>query len=238
MKHLLFLSFLLFSVTNLIAKNKNVLLDYLTVGKTVQAEMIFVEPHSDMAIYSELIKKAQKKDPEWFKKHQTTATAGTPLPYHKKLMSKKQYNRYLACWKKRKIQPRKGRNGKPVRFDVKLVKDGEDYSIFVQNTPISLLNYTPKTNSFQSTEGKLAFLEDINAPAEGPLGKWTGKEWRFKESNRLYTTRMNFAIGRMKKKRVEYGLLIYRYQRFDSYGRFLANENVILRFAPVKKAKK
>lgn len=220
------------------SQEKNVLLDYLTLNKPVKAEIITVETDPGMAIYGNLIKKAKEKDPEWFAKHQTEAPAGMPLPYHEKLMSKEDYEGYLETWAKRKIVPKKGQNGKPIWLDVILMEEDGLYSIFVQDTPISLLEYDAKKNEFDSSEGKLTFLEDIKAPKESALGVWSGTEWKFKEEKKLYTTKLNFAIGRMKDKYIEYGLLIYRYQRIDSKNQYLANESIVLRFAPVKKEKK
>lgn len=77
-------------------------------------------------------------------------------------------------------------------------------------------------------------IEDVEADAETILGAWTGQEWKFQKENLLGRTRENFAIG--KEKDGKNGLIIYRLQNINRKGKFLAYENLLIRF-PIGAAK-
>lgn len=224
------------SVASAQEKGTNFLLEFLDVNKPVQAEFIQVHPDPSMEIYGKLIEAARKKDAKWFDEHQSSAQAGTPIPYHEKLMTKKEYDSYLKAWNNRKIEPVKGDDGKPVRMPVKLTKEPNgNYVINIPDLPLCLLQYSPKTNTFSSMLGELQFLENVDAPAESSLRAWTGYEWKGVKKGTFDTTKQNFAIGRTGDGK--YGYIIHRVQQFCAT-KSLSDKRFVLRFAPVKKAEK
>ena len=219
------------------AQNKtNHLLEFLDVGKPVKAEYVQVEPDASMKLFATVINKARLADPKWFAEHEKTGTAGTPLPYHEKLMTKDEYANYLGSWDKRKIVPVKGKNGQPIRMSVLLTKETNGtYVVNVTDVPISLLEYSTEANAFKSMLGQLTFLEKIDAPKESSLRAWSGYEWRYLQEEKRYTTKENFAIGRTADQK--FGYLIYRMQQIVG-NQYVTDKRYVLRFAPVKKAKK
>ena len=217
---------------------KNLLLEFLDINKTVQAEFIQVEPDPSMQTYGKIINAARDKDPEWFAEHQSSSDAGTPLPYHEKLMTKKEYEGYLKSWDKRKIVPVKGKNGKPARFEVRLTEESNgNFVINIPEVPICLLQYSPKKNTFKCMMlGEAQFLEKVDAPANSSLRAWTGYEWKGVTKGTFENTKLNFAIGRTGDGK--YGYIIYRIQQYSDDEGGISDKRYVLRFAPVKKAKK
>lgn len=213
----------------------NHLLEFLDVGKQVQAEFIQVEEDPSGAEFKMVLAESQKKDPAWFTEHLKDGKPGTPIAYHEKLMTKEQYEGYLQAWKKRKIVALKDKAGKNVRIAVLLTKESNGkYVINIPDVPVSLLEYDPETNAFASMTGDLNFLEKIDAPEDSSLGAWTGYEWLGKKEGAFDSLKQNFAIGRTANGK--FGYLIYRTVQ-SSANQVISQKSFVLRFAPVKKAK-
>ena len=217
----------------------NRLLEFLDVGKPVDAQFIQVQPDESIEKYAKLIAEAKKKDPEWFAEHELKGKPGTPLKFDEKLMTKEQYDGYLAAWDKRKIVGVPGPSGDPVRLKVELIKEGDKYLISVvgarQPIPIGTLDYDPKKDIYTSMNGDLKFLEEIKAPKESSLRGWTGYEWKSEQKMGKITTKQNIAIGRSEDKK--FGYLIYRFQQTYEE-RLMNSKSYYIRFTPVKKEKK
>jgi len=214
----------------------NHLLEFLSVNKAVEAEFVQVEADPSMEQYGVMIEKIRNEDPEWFSEHEKTGTPGSPIPFHEKLMKKEDYDAYLKAWDLRKLVPAKGKNGKAIRVKILLTKeDNGKYVINIPDVPISVLEYSPETNSFSSTLGEVKFLEEVKASADNSLRAWSGYEWNGEKKSTFDTTKQNFAIGRTANGK--YGYIIYRIQQLAGTN-ILDDKRYVLRFAPVKKAKK
>ena len=94
---------------------------------------------------------------------------------------------------------------------------------------LSLLRYLPKEDVVVSTNGKLARIEDIDAPAESILGAWKGREWKFQEETGLSKVKENFAIGETADGK--FGLIVYRLQDVSTAGSVLFDRSFVIRFA-------
>ena len=216
----------------------NKLLEFLDPGKELDAQFIQVQPDPSMEQYAKIIAAAKKKDPEWFSEHEKKGKAGTPLKFDEKLMTKEQYEGYLASWAKRKIVAMKDRNGMPIKLKVELVKEDEgEYVFYVSGgmVPLSTMTYKVKSNSWSSMLGELKELEPIAAPEDSSLGAWKGYEWKSEKKDGRTMTKQNIAIGRSADKK--FGYLIFRFQQLSGDS-LISNKSYFMRFFPVKKEKK
>ena len=93
---------------------------------------------------------------------------------------------------------------------------------------ISTLRYDQEKDSFRSPSGTLERSDDIDADEDSILGAWTGKEWRFEESNGFGTTKENFALGKIKDR--PFGLIIYQAQETSTNGRRMFDKSIVIRF--------
>jgi len=196
----------------------------------VRASIGVVVPPPEIEKYIAKVESAARKNPEWFKEYSTTAKPGIPLPYHENLgLTKEEYDEYLGLWKRREF---KGKE------DVMLVLRktfGDTWSITASGEAgaISTLRYDPETDTYQSPNGVLKRLEDIEAGADSILGAWTGKEWRFEETTGLGKTKENFAIGKFTD--TGFGVVVYRVQEISTEGSRLLDKSLVVRF-PLGKA--
>jgi len=213
----------------------NHLLEFLDTGKELDAEFFQVNPDPSIEPYIKLINEAEAKDPKWFTEHAKLGKPGTPLKFHEKLMTKEQYDAYLAAWEKREIVPVKNEAGSPLKLKVLLEKEGNDYVLYVSGVPTSTLSYSPKTDSWSSMLGELNRIDDIKADKDSFLRAWTGYEWKSEKQDGATLTKQNMAIGRSSDKK--FGYIVYRFQQSVN-GQAISNKSHFVRFFPVKKAKK
>lgn len=230
-----YLIFLTFGVAANAQDNKNLLLEFLTEGKRIDAEFVDVVEHPSIKEYSLLFRDAQVKDPKWFAEHLKKGQPGCPIEFDEKIMSEKDYSCYIRAWNKRKLVPRKGADGKAIRIDIVLTKESNgNYVINAKNVPISGLEYSPKTNSFTCIAGEINYLDKIDSPKESSIGAWSGYEWKGGKKSSLSELKQHIAIGRTANNK--YGILIFSSIQFSGET-LLAQNNFLIRFAPVKKAK-
>lgn len=204
--------------------------DYLEVGKVAKGEIVQIDIPAEFTKFQVALAKASQKHPEWFKAAMKANDPGNPIPkYHENLgITKKEYDKYLALWEKRGLKRvEKG------LVALKLEKDSEGlWTINVSGFgwPISLLKYDEKKDVFISTNGEMKRIEDINSPKSSVYRDWNGQEWKHFEQGGLVDMKENFAIGRSGDGR--YGMLIYSLQEVSSKGTPLADDLMVIRFAP------
>lgn len=213
-------------------KAPKLLEQYLTLNKPVKGEVFVVLPPKELEEYVQKVRKAAAKNPEWFEKFASEAKPNVPLPWHENLgLTKDEYDEYRKLW---------GTREKRILQEValRLEQDGEKYLIRVtgRGEKISLLKFDPASGNFQSPNGEMKRIKDIDADAESILGAWKGQEWKFLEKTALGTTKENFAIGKTGDKK-PLGLLVYRLQDTSSTGRSIYDNSVVIRFALPKKGK-
>jgi hypothetical protein len=224
------LTILLALVTSLSAEIPEVFQGYFQEDVPVRASIGMVQPPAEIEKYIAKVEAGARKNPEWFKEFTAEAKPGIPLPFHENLgLTKEEYDEYLAIWEKREFKS---------QFEVMLVlrkSTGNTWTITASGEAgaISTLRYDPENGSFQSPNGTLARIEDIDAPKETILGAWKGKEWRFEESTSLGKTKENFAIGKFTAS--AFGLLVYRAQEVSTEGTRLFDKSLVIRF-PLGKA--
>ena len=198
----------------------------------IKAEMIVVIPPKEIEKYVAKVEEAAAKDPEWFDAYSKEAAPGVPLPYHEKLaLTKEEYGDYIALWAKREyramarlvLQLREPRTGEWI------------ISATGEGSAISTLRYMAGKDVFESPNGTLARIEDIDADEQSILGKWGGLEWKFLEETSLGKTKENLAIGRTGDGK--YGLLVYRMQEVSSQGTRLYDKSMVIRFSAGSGAK-
>lgn len=208
-----------------VAKEPQLLANYLTPGETAVGEIGVVLPPKEIEDYITKVKDSARKNPEWFTEYSSTAKPGVPLPYDERLgLTKKEYQEYRNLWNKRAFKPIH-------RVGVRLEEVGGKWKINVsgQGARISLLKYDPEKDVVISTNGELERIEDIKAAEESILGAWTGHEWKFEQKNSLGRIKENFAIGKMGGGK--FGLIVYRLQDVDTNGRPIMDQSMIIRFA-------
>lgn len=224
--------FILISCTQFTLGETNRLLEFFTVGKKIQAEFIQVIDDPSLAEYGKLFSEAQQKDPKWFSEHLKKGKPGCPIDFDEKIMTKEQYDGYLASWDKRKIVAMKGQDGKNLRVDVVLSNEGEgNYVLNIKGVPISSLVYSAKNDAFTSMAGEIKYFGDIDVPKENSLGAWTGYEWKGDFKSSFSSTKQHLAIGRTGDKK--YGILLFSSIQLSG-NTVLARNNILMRFAPVK----
>lgn len=195
-------------------------------GELVKGEIVVIIPPKEIEQYVAKVEAAAAKDPEWFSSYSKESSPGVPLPYHEKLgLSKEEYADYIAQWAKREY-----RAMSRVVLQLKEPKPGEwSISATAGASTISTLRYIAEKDVFESPNGTLARIEDIDAPEESILGKWVGREWKFLEETSLGTTKENIAVG--KTDDGKYGLVVYRVQETSSQGTRLYDKSMVIRFA-------
>ena len=191
----------------------------------VKGEVVVVLPPPEMDKYVAKVETAAKKDPDWFVKYSKDAKPGVPLPYHEKLgLTKEEYDQYSKLWAAREFRPLA-----QVVLQLRENKGGEwMVSATGEGNVVSTLRYLPKDDVFQSPNGKLARIEDIDADPQSILGAWKAGEWKFQETNELGTSKENFAVGRTTDGK--YGLLVYRMQEVSTQGTSLCDKSLVIRY--------
>ncbi len=211
--------------------------DFFKPNTPVKAQIGIILPPPEISKYIQKVELAQRGDPTWFRTYSKEAKPGTPLPFHEKLgLTRAEYDDYIALWGKRDF--------KPVEEVVLLLRATSNNTWTLTGTGsasnLTTVRYLPKEDVFQSPNGILKRLDDIDADPESMLGAWTGKEWRFEEETSLSKIKENFAIGRMKGK--PFGVIIYRSQELSSTGKVLLDKTLLIRFvdasAVAKKSEK
>lgn len=196
----------------------------------VRGQIGMVVPPSGIDKYVAKVETAARKDPKWFREFSAKAKPGVPLPFDERLgLTKEEYADYIALWEKREFKPAE---------DVMLLlrkSAGGTWSLTCTGgaSAISTLRYDPKEDVFQSPNGSLKRIDDINADASSILGAWTGFEWKFEEETGLGKTKENIALGQMGDKKS--GLLVYRFQELSTEGTRLLDKSLVVRF-PLGKA--
>jgi len=211
-------------------KAPELLTAYLPADKVVKGNIIAVLPPEGIKEYVDKVKVASEANPEWYADFAGNAKPGVPLPFHENLgLTKEEYQKYRQLWSERThkiIQP----------IELRLEALGGSWMIrfAAKDVDLTLLRYNAKNDVFDGVGGKMGRIEDIEADPETILGAWTGQEWKFQKENLLGRTKENFAIG--KEKDGKHGLIIYRLQNTNRKGKFLAYENLLIRF-PIEAAK-
>ena len=191
----------------------------------VKGEVVVVLPPPEMDKYVAKVEAAAKKDPDWFVKYSKDAKPGVPLPFHEKLgLTKEEYDEYSKLWAAREFRSLAQvvlqlREGKPGEWTVAATGEGN---------VISTLRYVAKEDVFQSPNGKLKRIEDIDADPLSILGAWKGGEWKFDETGELGMSKENFAVGRTVDGK--YGLLVYRMQEVSTQGTRLYDKSLVVRY--------
>ncbi|MGE9268320.1 MAG: hypothetical protein ACQKBY_09505 [Verrucomicrobiales bacterium] len=204
------------------------LTSFLKPGTDVKGAVILVEPPKEIQNYLKKVRDASREDPEWFAEYSKTAQSGVPLPFHEKLgLSKEEYEAYLKLWGEREVVEVQA-------VGIRLEEKGAHWSIRASGAawPISLLKYDPAKDQFQSTNGVLEKIDDVDAPAESILRAWKGHEWRLTVEGSLSTMKENFAIGASADGK--HGFLIYRLQEVSSTGRQLDDKSIVIRYPLTK----
>jgi len=206
----------------------------LKPGVATRGQIGVVIPPPEIDKYVAKVEAAARKDPAWFVDYSKAAKPGVPLPYDERLgITREEYAEYLGLWEKREF--------KPVE-DVMLVlrqSSGGTWTISStgEASALTTLRYVEEKDVFQSPNGELARIDDIDADPASILGPWTGFEWRFEEETGLGQTKENLALGRMADGK--FGLVVYRVQELSSEGTRLLDKSLVVRFplaadAPVK----
>jgi len=203
----------------------------LAKGQPVKAQVGMVLPPAEIDKYVAKVAAAARENQEWFQEYSSNTTPGVPLPYHENLgLTKEEYADYIKLWKQREFKA-----GEEVLL---LLREGSDDTWIITATgsasTLSTLRYHAASDTFQSPNGKLVRLEDINASPDSILGAWKGREWRFEEETSLGKTKENFAIGESGDGK--FGLVVYRVQELTAAGTRLLDKSLVIRFVrPVAK---
>ncbi|MGJ8676189.1 MAG: hypothetical protein ACSHX0_01595 [Akkermansiaceae bacterium] len=219
---------LAFSGNLVLADTPENLAPFFKAGESVAGEVGAVMPPEGIDEYITIVQAAAKADPEWYKEYMEQTKPGVPLPWHDKLgLSQEQYDGYMKLWNQREFKPLH-----QVVLRLEEVKDGL-WMIRVSGVgmPVSLLRYDVETGSFQSPNGELKRIEDVDAEAHTILGAWKGKEWKYEQATDFISTKENFALGTFADGK--HCLLIYRLQESTSEYR-LADKSLVIRFSPPK----
>lgn len=203
---------------------------FLKPGENVKGELVVVLPPKEIQTYINKVKEASKNDPVWFKEYSEKSKPGIPLPFDEKLgLTQSEYQKYRELWDKREFKAIQ-----PVGLRLEEVDGKWKIRATGEAARLSLLRYLPAEDVVQSTNGKLARIEDIDAPAESILGAWKGYEWKFEEETGLSKVKENFAIGETADKK--FVLIVYRLQDISTAGSVLFDRSMVIRFEkPVSK---
>lgn len=195
----------------------------------VKGQVGVVLPPPEIDKYIAKVEAAAHKDPKWFREYSAGSKPGLPLPYDDRLgLTKTEYDEYLALWDKRAF--------KPVEEIMLMLRETSENSWSVTATgtasTFTTLRFSPKSGIFNSPNGELKRIDDIDADASSILGAWKGMEWKFEEETSLGKTKENFALGRFADGK--FGLIVYRAQELTSAGTPLLDKSLVVRF-PVSK---
>lgn len=196
---------------------------YLEPDKSYIAEKVVVVPPKEIEKYYKLVKAGAAKNPEWYETYSEGAKPGVPLPYHENLnLTPEEYQEYRALWDKREFKVVE-------KVGIRLEKVGAQWRFLTtaQGDRISLLRYDEKADVFNSINGSLKRIDNIDAAAETILGAWKGVEWRFEEETAIDRTKENFAIG--KSADGKYAFIVYRLQEVTVANTVLIDESQVLR---------
>lgn len=212
------------SLSPLFAKAPQPLSRYLEEDKKTPAEIVVIIYPKEIQPYLLKVQAAAQNNPQWYIQYVKKSDPTMPLTWDEKMgLTKKEYETYLALWNKK-------------RFEIvqKILlrlekKENNTWMIRVSGAgmPISLLRYTPSSDTFRSPNGTLKRIDDIQAKPQSILGAWQGLEWQFEESDTSIATRENIAIGRFQQS--QDCLLIYRLQAI-SRTIPLENKTLLIRF--------
>ncbi len=203
---------------------------FLKPNENLKGELVVVLPPKEIQTYINKVKEASKNDPVWFKEYSEKSKPGIPLPFDEKLgLTQSEYQKYRELWDKREFKAIQ-----PVGLRLEEVDGKWKIRATGEAARLSLLRYLPAEDVVQSTNGKLARIEDIDAPAESILGAWKGYEWKFEEETGLSKVKENFAIGETADKK--FVLIVYRLQDISTAGSVLFDRSMVVRFEkPVSK---
>lgn len=200
--------------------------DLLAEDALVKGMVVDVVMPPEMDKYLAKVELAVRKDQEWAAKFFKESKGDLPLVYHEKLgLTKEEYDEYLKLWNARELRPLAQvvlqlRKGKPGEWMVVATGAGN---------VLSTLRYLEKEDSFQSPNGKLARIGEIDAVPESTLGAWKGSEWKFEETSEFGKLKENFAVGRTADGKN--GMIVYRMQEVSSQGKPLYAKRLVVRFA-------
>ena len=197
----------------------------LKKDQPIKGQVGMVIPPNEIDKHVAKVAAASRKNPEWFKQFSEKSEPGVPLPFHENLgLTKEEYDDYLKLWKQREFK-----TSEEVMI---LLRQGDKKSWVITATgsasTLSTLRYHAASDSFQSPNGKLTRLEDIDAPADSILGAWKGREWRFQEETGLGTTKENIALGQSADGK--HGMIVYRVQELTGTGTRLLDKSLVVRF--------
>lgn len=222
-------AWVVFAVLTLVGQGQEklpkVLAPYLEANRVYAAERVTVVTPPEIEKYFKKVEDGASKDPKWYSEYSKKAKPGAPLPYHEKLgLTPAEYQEYLALWAKREIKmvEKVGMRAELRNGNWRILVEGR------AGTVISLLRYDEKNDSFISTNGKMARIEDIDAAADTLLGEWKGVEWRYEEETGLGKMKENLGLGKATDRK--HGFLVYRLQDVSSTNRLLLDQSVIIRF--------
>lgn len=214
------------SAVNAASKTPALLAPFMTVDKAVKGEVGAIVPPKEINKYITKVQAAAKENQEWHKEFAKNAKPGVPLPWHENLgLTKEEYADYLKLWDQRQFKA-----VQQVVIRLEEPKPGE-WMIRVSGVgmQVSLLRYNATADLFNSPNGELKRIEDIDAEARSILGAWKGHEWRYENNTEFISTKENLAIGKFKDGK--HCLLIYRLQESTS-GHRLADKSLVIRFTP------
>lgn len=191
----------------------------------VKGQIGVVLPPPEIDKYIAKVEAAARKDPKWFREYSALSKPGLPLPFDERLgLTKTEYDEYLVLWDKRAF--------KPIEDVMLMLRQTSDNTWTVSGSgsasTFSTLRFSPKSGNFNSPNGVMKRIEDINADSTSILGQWTGMEWKFEEETSLGKTKENFALGRFADGKS--GLIVYRAQELSSAGTPLLDKSMVVRF--------
>lgn len=196
---------------------------YLEPNKDYQAESVDISFPKEIEKYQKLFAASEEKNPAWYREFIKGSKPGVPVPFHVNLnVTPEQYQDYLDLWNKREFKVLE-----KVMVRLEKVSDRWRFLTTGQGARIPFLRYNEESDTFQSTNGTLARIDDIEAAPETILGAWKGSEWRFEEETPLGLTKENFAVG--KSGDGNYAFLVYRLRDITAAGTPLLDQSRVIR---------
>jgi hypothetical protein len=199
-----------------------------TPNQPRMAEVVIMVPPAEIEKYVTKVEQQAKADPKWFTEYVKGSKPSSPLPYHEKLgLTKEEYDAYTQLWSKREF--------KVVEEIPLTLRQGSDklwYIFGVESAAVfTSLRFNVTDDTWKSTNGVMARIEDINADATTILGAWKGKEWKFQEESVFSKIKENLAIGETGDGK--YNLFVYRAQEITSAGTPTLDKSLVVRIAKV-----
>jgi len=197
----------------------------LAKDNAIKVQAISVVHDKNFAAALAVFDQAALKNPEVAKEMTAKLRDGYPLPFEPKLgVSKEDYDKYLALWDKRRVEPI---GEGMLRLEENNNGTWRFRGIGVAEA-LSLLEYDPASDQWKTSNGVLKRIKDIDQGKQAILGEWKGREWSFEEKSSLGTTKENVAIGKSGDGKHAY--VIWRLIDISPEGRLIADNGVILRF--------